>query len=443
MGNSKKSHSPDLDSSVASFAGRTFSPGDRVVLGLSGGLDSVVLLHLLREPALRLGFDLSCLHVNHGISPNAALWAKFCSGLCERLGVSMKIEEVDISPHLSLGLEAAARHARYAAFGKMEADYIVLAQHRDDQAETVLLQLFRGAGLKGLSAMGEATPFGSTCIVRPLLGVARKTLEAYAQARALEWVCDESNADTRFDRNFVRHDLIPVMAQRFPACRETLSRVSGHFSEAAMLLEELAAIDGLGAMAGGRLEIARLQGLSEARARNLLRHFLAANAVRMPSLGRLREMLKQFCGGKPDARISIRHDGFDFRCFQGFVHIVKPVASPTGLNQAWSGEARMRIAELGGEIVFEAGAGGIDPESLVEPVTVRVRMGGERFRPHSGRPGRSLKNLFQENGIPPWQRDSIPLLYCGERLIWVPGIGLDPAYQAGTGLVPRWEAISS
>ncbi|MBY0578563.1 MAG: tRNA lysidine(34) synthetase TilS [Burkholderiales bacterium] len=424
---------------MAQVAGKHVSPGDHVVLGLSGGLDSVVLLHLLRELSSRQGFILSCLHVNHSISPNASLWVKFCEDLCKKLEVPLSVENVDISPHLSSGIEAAARIARYAAFGNMKAHCIALAQHRDDQAETVLLQLFRGAGPKGLAAMGEATPFRDKFILRPLLGVARRTLEAFAQEKNLEWVRDESNADIRFDRNFVRHNLIPVIEQRFPSCRETISRAAGHFSEAAGLLDELAAIDASGAVIGGRLSVARLQGLSEARAKNLLRHYLCVNNIRMPGAERLGEMLKQFSSARQDAHISIRHEGFDFRCFRGFVHIVKPLPIAAGFFREWHGEPRMHIAELGGDLVFETGTGGINAQKLTEPVTIRVREGGERFRPYSDRPVRRLKNLFQENGIPPWQRDSLPLLYCGEHLIWVSGIGLDPEYRADKGLVPRWE----
>src|SRR5487761_2619916 len=175
MGNTRKLPLTELASIVARIAGRRFSRGERVVLGLSGGLDSVVLLHVLRGISPGLGFALSCVHVNHRISPNASGWAKFCSDLCSKWDVPLKIKQVDVSPHLPSGLEAAARIARYAVFDSMDAEHIVLAQHQDDQAETVLLQLFRGAGLKGLAAMGESAPFGRKFIVRPLLGVPRRT----------------------------------------------------------------------------------------------------------------------------------------------------------------------------------------------------------------------------------------------------------------------------
>lgn len=442
MANSRKSRSPDLLSIVGPIAKRHLSPGDRVVLGLSGGLDSVVLLDILRTLAPSLGFSLSCLHVNHGISPNASDWAAFCSRLCEKWGISMNIAEVDISPHLASGIEAAARSARYAAFEALDADCILLAQHRDDQAETLLLQLFRGAGVKGLAAMAEAGRFKGKLLLRPLLQVPKKALEAHAHERELEWIVDESNADLRFDRNFVRHGLFPRIGERYPAFRETLCRASGHIAEASTLLDELAQIDASGAMGKGTLSVSRLGELSEARAKNLLRHFFSVNGVRMPSSRRLLEMLKQFSSAKGDSSVAIGHEGYEIRIYRGMIQIVDPLPPASGLCRAWQGEPRLFLPELDGVLLFEEGAGGIDPAKLVEPVTVRTRRGGERFRSHENRPEKSLKSLFQECGMPPWRRGRIPLLYCGEHLVWVPGVGLDPHYRGKTGFLPCWEPNS-
>ncbi len=443
MVNSRKSLSPDPVPVVESILRRAVSSGERLVLGLSGGLDSVVLLHVLKRISPAVGSSLSCLHVNHKISPNASVWAKFCSDLCERWHIPLEIVEIDISLHLSSGIEAAARIARYAAFEKVAAEHIVLAQHQDDQAETLLLQLFRGAGLKGASAMGEATRLKGRTVLRPLLGISRQALEAYAQQNRLEWISDESNLDQRFDRNFVRHSLFPLIGERFPAFRETLARSSHHFSEAALLLDELAAIDAMGAIIGKTLKASRLRELSKERAKNLLRHYLAENDIRMPSGRRLDEMLKQLSVTRQDAAMSIAHDGFEIKCYRGLICIVEPLPPCSGLCRVWHGESRMPVPELGGELIFEEGGDGLDPSRLIEPVTVRVREGGERFRPAQNRPEKSLKNLFQEYGIPPWQRSRLPLLYCGERLVWVPGMGFDPQYRAQKGWIPRWEPISS
>lgn len=437
MANSRKSRSPDPESIAELVARRHLIPGERVVLGLSGGLDSVVLLHVFKKLASTLGVELSCLHVNHGISLNAQSWADFCTALCSKWGIPLTVERVDISDHADQGIEAAARIARYAAFEKQDAQWILLAQHQDDQAETLLLQLLRGAGIKGLAAMGEVGHFHGKKKLRPLLSVARKELEAYAHENGLEWVDDESNLDQRYDRNYVRHGLFPLIEARYPAFKRTLSRSSGLLAEASGLLSELAQIDAMGAVEGNALHASRLAELSEPRAKNLLRHFLEAHGVRMPSERRLCEMLRQLVSARCDASVSIRHDGFEIRLYRGRVHVVehRPVAD---FCRPWHGEPRLDLPELDGAVFFEEAAVGIDPAKLAHPFTLRARHGGERFRPAINRPEKSLKHLFQECGIPPWQRYRIPLLYCGDKLIWVPGIGVDPEFKGKNGLLPRW-----
>ena len=435
MANSRKSSRVDLSLLVASLPA---SQGDRVVLGLSGGLDSVVLLHILRDLSIQVGFSLSCVHVHHGISRNAGCWAKFCEDLCNSLDVPILVEQVDISPHLEFGLEAAARIARYEVFGRVNADLLVLAHHRDDQAETLLLQLLRGAGVKGLSAMGEATSCGKGGLVRPLLRASRREIEEYAKSRNLSWVDDESNQDPRFDRNFLRHEVLPLIANRYPSCRETLARASAHFREACELMEDLARIDASGAIEAGRLKMDALAGISRARAKNLMRHYLGSIGVRMPSAARIEEMLKQLKTARPDASIAIRHDGMEMRCYRGWVHVVPEKEIPEGFEVPIPRPVPVEIPELSGLLHFEAAEGGIDPGQF--PFAVRTRRGGEHLRLHPGGPARSLKNLFQESGIPPWQRKLLPLLFRGDRLVWVPGIGMDPGCRTmGVGVLPVWK----
>jgi tRNA(Ile)-lysidine synthase len=211
--------------------------GGRLLVGLSGGVDSVVLLDLLRRLSKRLGLELAALHVNHQINPAAGRWAAFCRAFCRRHGVALTVVRVKVPRRSSL--EAAARAARYRAFAAQPSDFIVLAHNLDDQAETVFLQLLRGAGVKGLSAM----PVVRNSILRPLLEVPRSEIEAYARQRKLKWIEDDSNADLGFDRNFLRHRVLPVIAQRYPSYRKTLARASRNLAEAAQLLDELAAAD--------------------------------------------------------------------------------------------------------------------------------------------------------------------------------------------------------
>ncbi|MEK7877513.1 MAG: tRNA lysidine(34) synthetase TilS, partial [Pseudomonadota bacterium] len=266
--------------------------GDRLVAGLSGGVDSIVLLDLLRRLSKKLRFELAALHVNHQINPAAGPWAAFCRAICRQHGIALTVVRVTVPRGNSL--EAEARAARYRVFAALPADYVALAHNLDDQAETVLLQLLRGAGVKGLSAMPELrgenrlTPHASRLapsILRPLLDFPRSEIEAYARSRKLEWIEDESNADVYYDRNFLRHRVLPVIAERYPAYRRTLARASRNLAEAAQMLDQLAAADAQDD-AGG-LGTTALRRLSAARAKNALRHFLARHGVMMPNAARL------------------------------------------------------------------------------------------------------------------------------------------------------------
>jgi len=290
---------------VSAVLGRHVRRGDRLVAGLSGGIDSVVMLDVLRRAATKIGYELVALHVNHQINPAAAKWARFCREYCRRLDIPLTVVKVTVPREASL--EAAARKARYAAFAALPADFIVLAHNLDDQAETMLLQLLRGAGVKGLSAMPElraghqesgrennASESGAgrnPAILRPLLDIPRSEIEVYARSRQLKWVEDDSNADIRFDRNFLRHRLLPVVAERYPAYRKTLARSSRNFGEAAALLDELARIDTPAGLHG--LSIAMLRAITPARAGNAVRFFLAAHGVTMPNESRLIECVRQ------------------------------------------------------------------------------------------------------------------------------------------------------
>lgn len=329
-------------------------------------------------------------------------------------------------------LEAAAREARYRAFSSSSADLLLLAQHLDDQAETFLLQLLRGAGAKGLAAMPEArlAEEGKT-LLRPLLDVPREMLREYAAAQGLAWEEDESNADTGFDRNFLRHEVFPSLAQRFPAYRQTLGRASRHLAEAAQLLEELAQLDGEKAIRDGMLDGALLRELSLPRAKNLLRYYLAQRQIVLPDTPRLEEAVRQVREAQEGAQIRIRFGDYEIRCFRGWVEGARraPVF-PSEMRISWDGEEEMALPGI--RLRFEQQQGtGVSLEALLsQPVTFRSRQGGERFRPFCGRPSRSLKNLLQEAGIPPWRRANLPLLFVGENLVWVPGIGIDCDYQA-------------
>jgi len=409
--------------------------GSSILLGLSGGVDSVVLLHLLAQLAPRHFWKFSALHVNHGISPSADEWADFCAKLCAQNSISLQVEQIDITPLREKGIEAAARELRHSALARQPADFIALAHHQDDQAETLLLQLLRGAGVKGVAAMPVLrSRIGTPPLLRPLLDVARAELEAYAQLHGLQWVDDESNADDSYPRNFLRHRVLPLLEQRFPACRTTLARSAHHFAEAAELADVLAEQDAQGMFDGATLAVSRLAELPALRAKNLLRWFLYRRGALMPETARLEEMLRQLCVARADAQVCIAWGDWEVQRYRGraYVGCVRPEPQ-ADFRVSWRGEAALALPGGGLRFVHCRGEG-VSAEKLAgASVTIRLRSGKEILRPDAARPTRTLRNLFQGCGIPPWQRDGWPLLYCGETLAAIPGIGVECSWQAAPG----------
>jgi tRNA(Ile)-lysidine synthase len=439
MASSKKLLPSDLPAFVEAKLKGWVQPGRHLTLALSGGADSVALLDILAQLRSNLPFSLSAIHVNHQISPNAVDWAEFCAQMCAGYKIPFQVVKVDLKRRPGESLEALARDARYRVFAEQPADFVVLAQHLDDQAETLLLQLLRGAGAKGLSAMAELRVQDSglrTGFLRPLLDVPRRLILDYVAMRGLRWVEDESNADIAYDRNYLRHRVMPLLEQRFPGYRETFSRASRHLAESAQLSDDLARMDCAIAVVNGNLQVDVLRSLSGARARNLLRCWLAESGMPMSSAGRLENLLQQLCSARDDAQVRIPMGSAVIRRYRGEVHIEEKIPVPLMESPLiWSLQDGLDLPGSGGRLVFERTTGqGLSLARLTaSPVSIRLRQGGERLRLDCRRPSRSLKNLLQEAGMPPWQRQRLPLLFSGERLAFVPGIGADCEYLADDG----------
>lgn len=294
---SRNSLSADLLTRVGAILAARIQPDERLWVGLSGGCDSVVLLHLLR----RLGLArLAAVHVHHGLSPNADAWAEFCASYCERLGVPLTVRYVTVDTSSGQGIEAAARAARYAAFSECPEGSLLLAQHRGDQAETVLHNLLRGSGVTGAAGMPAERALGHLRVLRPLLGISRSEIERYASAEGLTWVTDESNADTSLTRNFLRHEALAAISQRFPSVEASLAQAAGHFAEAAALLDDLASLDWQMAADGELARMPVLRRMSLPRLKNLLRHRLRCMGWQVPVAARLEEFARQLQSAAPD-----------------------------------------------------------------------------------------------------------------------------------------------
>jgi tRNA(Ile)-lysidine synthase len=423
--------------------------GDHLAVALSGGVDSVVLLDLLSKFSKPMQLELSAIHIEHGISPHANQWSTFCQTLCDRLTIPLSIFRLKIHKQPQESLEAIARQARYQVFERIQTDYIVLAHHQDDQAETLLLQLLRGAGVRGLSSMPITRPLKpgtSIKLLRPLLDIPRSAILFYAKQHGLSWVTDESNTDTSFNRNFLRHRILPLLEQRYPAYRKTLFRSSQHLSEATYLLDELAKIDAKNIIVTDKIKLEELRNLDFPRAKNLLRYLLTQQIISLPNTTKLEETLRQLYSIRTDTRFRFVLDTLEIRCYRGLIEFLPIHSEPQPISPIpWQGEQYLVIEPLQSTLEFTYQVNmGIDLEKLIRhTITIRSRSGGERFQPDCRRPRRSLKKILQEAALPPWKRNALPLLFCEDQLVWVAGIGIDCNFQVqpgNIGLVITWHA---
>ena len=410
-----------------------------LLVGYSGGLDSTVLLHTLSKFRLDFPFRLSAMHVHHGLSKNADAWATFCTKICDDLNVPLTINKVDIDINNGLGIESAARNARYSCLNGVNADFICLAHHQNDQAETLLLQLARGAGVKGLAGMAQID--NKRKLLRPLLNFSRPELEAYGKQYRLQWIEDESNDDTQFDRNYMRHSVLPALQHRYPAITQTLSRTANNLAEANDLLNDLASIDAKTYSHFHKINLEAFKSLNKLRQANLMRWWLGQNHMIMPSAKRLQQILTQILYAKSDALVKIKIGESQYiRRFQGDAYLMEERIKTKPINLLWQGETELTLAD-NSKLVFSQKLG----EGLVLPHGVKLRIknreGGERFKPVIGRPSRTLKVVLQSSAMPPWQRERLPMIFMDETLVYIPNIGAVAELQAKSnefGYVIHW-----
>lgn len=410
-----------------------------LVLGLSGGLDSRALLRALARVAPEFSLPLRAVHVHHGLSLHADAWAERVAEFCAQDGVPLTVCRVQVAREASL--EGAARHARQVAFaaGLHAEEVLLLAQHRDDQAETLLFRLLRGAGLTGLGAMRAATQLdlpdgGIVPCWRPFLGLSRPALAAYAEAQGLSWVEDESNADCRHDRNFLRHEILPRLATRWPVVQRTLADTARRLQEAEDLLQELAADMSVSCIdAQQRLVLPALAALTPPRQRLVLRHWLHRQGFRLPPAAVLEKILGEVVCARADAMPCQRWTGCDIRRYREHLYALPPpLPLPPDWECMWDGAAPLALPD--GQWLWAEGEG---------PATewrVRYRQGGERLRPVPGGGSRELRTWLQEQGVPPWRRDRLPLLFRGEELVAVAGLdsaGVDRSWRFRLGAGPK------
>jgi tRNA(Ile)-lysidine synthase len=408
----------------------------RLCVALSGGLDSTVLLHAMAS--LAGGPRVRAIHVDHGLQTQSAAWADACRGLCASAGVPLEVLSLSLAPPAGVSVEAAAREARYAALAaRLEADeWLLTAHQRDDQLETVLIQLLRGAGVAGLAAMPARAPFGRGWHVRPLLDVDRAALEAYAKRHGLAWIEDPMNDATRYDRGWLRARVLPAIRERWPAAGATLARSAAHMAEAQQVLAEVAQTDAADLLDDGRLSVEGLRKLSHGRRINVVRGWLARQKLRPPPAARLAAAMDAFLTSRDDASPLLQWESGEIRRFRGRLYALAPLAPvPAG------GASPVDLGPGLGRFALIASREGGLPATAATSASIRFRAGGERLRPHAGRPRKRLKDLCQESGIVPWMRERLPLVYIGDRLAAVGDLWIDAEQAVPAGepaLKPLW-----
>lgn len=403
-------------------------------VGFSGGLDSHVLLHLLSLHKPHLRPKIVAIHINHGLNERADEWSAHCKKVCNDLGLEFRLVTVNAKAPSGESPEAWARLVRYNAMRDVveEDDILLTAHHKDDMAETLLIQLLRGSGPAGLSAMPQVVRFGNGWHCRPLLAYNRQELHQLADECGLSWIEDDSNQDRKFDRNYLRHNVIPVIKDRWPSMTQTLSRAAGIQAESSFLLGELARIDLAECkhQQTGALKVTVLNSFSRARAANVIRYWIKLQGLSTPTASQLHRIINDVLNSKVDAEPCVEWEGIQLRRYRNSIFITQslPDKSSKQGEGRWQLNSECRL--IMGSLSAKRGKGnGIKVGKCPDNgVIIKYRHGSELIK--KGGHHHSLKSLYQESGVPSCFRDYIPLIYIGEHLVAISGLHIDDDYAA-------------
>jgi len=431
--------SPELlQAQLAELESQAAKPS-RYVIAFSGGLDSTALAHALTHTGTDV--PLVAIHIDHGLHQDSQRWSDHCEAFAKSLGIEYYSRKVTVQLESGKGPEASAREARYTALhAELEqGDWLLSAHHREDQAETLLLNLVRGSGPAGIAGIGAVRRFGPGWLARPLLHTDRASLREYADQNELDWIEDPSNTDRRFDRNFLRHEVLPRLKARWPDIAARLQRSAGHAGEAATLLADLGAID-LEALGGqpDRLPIDGLLGLSAGRRRNLLRYSLRLLGLSTPTALQLERILGEVIAAREDAQPHVSWPGASVRRYRNGLYLLPEVLARVPVSTTIEAESVPLGAGLG-ILHFEIGAErGLSAKLFERGLRLDVRQGGEEIRPVGQGHTRKLKKLLQEEGVVPWMRERLPLVYAGSRLVAVGDLWIAADAVSEPGVAVRW-----
>ncbi len=421
----------------------------RLLVAYSGGMDSHVLLHGLIAIRDELSAEIHAVHVNHGLQSLAQQWAEQCSKFCRENSIPINVLEIDASSEKGESPEAAARTMRYQAISELmqDGDILLTAHHSDDQAETVLLQLLRGSGPSGLAAMPMINGFGPGFHARPLIAYSRADLTEYAHQYQLKWVEDFSNSDISFDRNFLRQKIIPLLKERWPSLDKTISRSASHCAEAQQLINNAARVDLEKADIDTdySISIDALSVLPPPRARAVIRTWVKDAGLQLPDTTRLDRVLLEMLTAREDRNPVVEWPGVEMRRYRDRLFVMSALEPMhSNIELEWDGISELTLPSGLGTLSIEKSEHGIPIDSWKRGgITVTFRSGGERCKPIGRDGSKSLKNLFQEHGIPPWERDRIPLVNIDGKLaavgdIWI-CTGLATSSVSNDALTVRWD----
>ncbi len=411
-------------------------------VAFSGGLDSSLLLQV----AAACHSNVTAVHVNHQLQPNHEQTEQLCRDICARLSVPIVVERVDVPVGSSGagGLEEAARSARYGVFRRLQGpgDLLLMAHHGDDQAETVLFRLLRGSGVNGLAGMPRMRELGRGALLRPWLNISRERLEQVARAAQLRWEEDPSNSHQAFDRNYLRHRVLPGLKQRWPGLLQRMAHSARACAESEQLNRRLAELQWQQCNDGeDRLKLAEFRALDRLEQRNLLRWWIHRQGRALPPLSSWDQVLSELLGAAGDRAPEIRGDGYSVRRYRRHLYLVPNLDVPQQ-SQPLNLEQPLRWGRW--RLTLRMAQPGITSNNAPPPIRVSTRQGGERIRPESDRPSRALKTWLQEQGVPPWERAALPLVYRltpeGEQLIAIGNLWCSDRYS-GSAPAAGWRLI--
>ena len=417
-----------LELALGQFPAMPDSPG--LAVAFSGGLDSTVLLTALMR--LELGTPIRALHIDHGLHPDSGSWREHCQQIAAALDITLMSRQVEIPRVRGQSLEASAREARYAALREMMAptEWLFTAHHGDDQLETVLLRLLRGSGVKGLRGIAPFARLGPGYLGRPMLTMSKEEIRSVGKDWELHWVEDPTNLNPRFDRNYLRREVVSHLKSRWPSAAVTVGRAARQMTDAQTILDSVAVEDSASIENPDRISQAYLRGLSVARRANLLRRIILQLDLPVPSAKQLEELHSAIDVTRPDAQTQVRWPGGEGRIFHGHLYLFRPMVPGSGpdyrgwldRSDFWQGpEGRLDLRRTDGP--------GLPDIWAQQGLTVRFRVGGERFKPLQERHTRKLKKWLQLAGVVPWMRTRIPLLYRDSTLVAVGDLWLSSEVQ--------------